>query len=135
MGVNTLRNRNANGVITQLDLTDAAAANRRFDVALGAKGADKSGLRFLGFDWVKSAGQAVTVTVSKIDTANGSKETILEGPVNDGGETTGSWRPTAEEMAGMDPEAPTTTGITYRLQFSQAGGACMCDPTATFKGI
>lgn len=133
MSANTLRNR-VNGTITPLDLTSADAANRRFDVALGSKGADKSGTRFFGFEWTKTTGQVVTVTVSKIDTLDGNKEVIIE-TRSDGGATSGLWYPEEEEVAGFDPEAPQTTGITYRLQFSQAGGACSVSPKATFKAV
>lgn len=134
MSANTLRNR-VNGTITALDLADATAANRRFEVALGTKGAESGGTRFIGFAWVKTTSQAVTVTVSKIDTANSDKEYILEGPTSDGGELTGTWSPQEEEISGFDPEAPSTTGWKYRLQFSQAGGACSASPTATYKAV
>lgn len=134
MGAHTLRNR-VSGTITALDLTNATAANRAFDVILGgAKGADAGGTRFFGFEWVKTTSQVVTVTVSKIDTLDANKEVILE-TASDAGATSGTWQPDEEEVAGYDPEAPGSVGITYRLQFSQAGGACSASPKATFKGV
>ena len=132
MGIKTKRVRDGNGDITQLDLTDADAANRRLSVPAEFSYAGK---RFIGFSWVKSTTQSVNIDVYRVDEENSSKLYLLEAVAGDT-TTSGTWRPPAEELSGMDIDDPSlNSGVGYRLQFSQAGGACSVDATADFKEI
>lgn len=133
MGATLKRNRDGTGAIATIDLTDADAADRRFEVSV-TDGLSRSS-RFFGFKWKKSTSQAVTVTVSLVDGENSSAEYVIEGPTSDGGATTGAWYPPEEEVIGMEPGRPNATNPHYRLQFSQAGGACALDPIAIYKEI
>ena len=135
MGATLKRNRNGAGAIATIDLTAAAAASRRFEVS-ATDGLDRSA-RLLGFKWSKSTSQVVTVTVSLIDAEDSDREYIIEGPTSDGGATTGAWYPPdgTEEVVGMETGRPSASPPKYRLQFSQAGGACALSPIAIYKGV
>jgi hypothetical protein len=134
MGVQTKRVRDANGAVTQLDLTSAVAANRRLDVAQPGDGGG-GGLKLVGFSWKKSTAQPVDITISRIDAANASLDIPLETRLGDTG-TTGHWRPPQEEMTGYDVGKPSEQGcVGWRIQFSQAAGACAADVQVDFKEV
>lgn len=135
MSVMTKRVRTGgNGAVTQLDLTNAAATARRLDVLPGADG-DASGLSFKGFSWTKSTAVATDIQIYRIDQLNGNKATLIEQRSADTG-TDGTWRPTSEEVSGYDVAVPSNNGgIGWRIQFGQAGGACLADVTADYKAV
>ena len=132
MGAQVKRVRDASGNITTLNLQSADPAQRRLDVLPGTD-CDLS-TRFLGFYWTKSAGASVDIEVQRVDLANGNKVYPIEKVT---GDTTlnGAWTPPNEELSGLDAQAPRAAGFGWRLQFSQAGSACLVDAVAVYKGV
>ena len=135
MSVMTKRVRiNGNGAVTQLDLTSAVAANRRLDVLPPTDGGTE-GLSFKGFSWHMSSAQARDIQIFRIDQLNSNLATLVEQRLGDTG-TDGTWRPPAEEVSGYDVAVPSAGGgVGWRIQFSQAGGACNADVIADYKSV
>lgn len=134
VGATVHRYRPDGSAIGQLDLTDAAAANRRFEIVTGS--IIPRAHRLFEICWQKSTNQAADIHIYRVDTANGNKAYLLEPRLGDTG-TDGNWRPpNGEELiGGLDVHAPNSTGFTYRVQFGQTAGACSVDIFAIFKEV
>jgi hypothetical protein len=134
VGIQTHRTRNpSTNAPASLNLQDAAAANRRFEIIVGTH-SNADGTRLLGFNWKKSAAVAVDVEIYKVDPKTGTLFLIRRRL----GDTSidGAWNPIAEEGAGRDVAVPTDAGgATYRLQFGLAGAACTVEARGDFKAV
>lgn len=137
MGIQLKRTRDGNGTLAALDLTAADAADRRLDIVIGSAvstDAPGSGTRLIGFDWTMTTAEARDITISRIDRDDSNREYVLEQRLGDTG-TSGTWRPPSEEATGVETGHPSKDATSYRIQFSQAGGACNARVLGLFKAV
>jgi len=133
VGSKVKRPRDSDGNVTQLDLTSAQAEDRRFEVT--PEDASKSGTRFFGFKWKKTAAEEADVQVFFVD--EGTNTEYLQEERLNSSEQDGNWRPPEEDVYGSVAKQPTRgdASFTWRIQFGQTASACNVDLIAEFKEV
>jgi hypothetical protein len=134
VGAITKRLRDSSGNVTQLDLTSAVAANRRFEVNQAEDGI-KGGGRFFGFSYAFSSNEPRDITIQRVDKNNADKVYTVEKRLGDT-QLDGEWVAPSERVAGSDPRKPSSdSGMTWRIQFGQTLNPSLVDVVADHKEI